>query len=159
MVKSDSWKWYLLVSMVVGVPQNGWFPMEHPNLKWMMTGGTPISGTTSYLRISPWKTMQNHISKILKAGISADLFQNFQNKIHIPRLSQMIPAYPSNQTWPLSQITPANPSPWWRHLKRSSGIRWGVIGLAEPPKRWSNGRIPNRMQRRSRGSFLQPLVS
>ena len=54
--------------------------------------------------------MQKHISKILKAGISADLFQNFQNKIHIPRLSQMIPAYPSNQTWPLSQILPANPS-------------------------------------------------
>ena len=23
---------------------NGWFIMEHPNRKWMMTGGSPISG-------------------------------------------------------------------------------------------------------------------
>ena len=24
--------------------QNGWFIMENPNLKWMITGGTPILG-------------------------------------------------------------------------------------------------------------------
>ena len=27
-----------------GHPQNGWFIRENPDLKWMMTGGTPISG-------------------------------------------------------------------------------------------------------------------
>ena len=27
-----------------GVSKTGWFMMENPNLKWMMTGGTPISG-------------------------------------------------------------------------------------------------------------------
>ena len=25
-------------------PQNGWFIVENPKLKWMMTGSTPISG-------------------------------------------------------------------------------------------------------------------
>ena len=28
----------------MGVPQNGWFIVENPNLKWMITRGTPISG-------------------------------------------------------------------------------------------------------------------
>jgi hypothetical protein len=28
----------------MGVPENGWFIMGHPNLKWMITEGTPISG-------------------------------------------------------------------------------------------------------------------
>ena len=28
----------------MGVPQNGWFVMENPNLKWMITRGTPILG-------------------------------------------------------------------------------------------------------------------
>jgi hypothetical protein len=27
-----------------GVSKNTWFRMENPHLKWMMTGGTPISG-------------------------------------------------------------------------------------------------------------------
>ena len=34
-----------LVSIVMEVTQNGWFWMEHPNIKWMMSGGTPISGS------------------------------------------------------------------------------------------------------------------
>ena len=25
------------------VPQNGWFTLENPNLKWMMTGATPMT--------------------------------------------------------------------------------------------------------------------
>ena len=29
----------------MGVPQNGWFTRENPNLKWMITRGTPISGS------------------------------------------------------------------------------------------------------------------
>ena len=36
--------YYMVVSMWLGVPPNGWFTKENPNLKWMMTGGTPISG-------------------------------------------------------------------------------------------------------------------
>ena len=28
----------------MGVPQNRWYVMENPNLKWMKIGGTPISG-------------------------------------------------------------------------------------------------------------------
>ena len=28
----------------MGVPPNGGFVVKNPNLKWMMTGGTPISG-------------------------------------------------------------------------------------------------------------------
>ena len=28
------------------VPQNGWFIRENPNLKWMITRGTPIYGNT-----------------------------------------------------------------------------------------------------------------
>ena len=28
----------------MGDPQNGWFILENPNPKWMMTGGTPIFG-------------------------------------------------------------------------------------------------------------------
>ena len=31
-------------SIAMGVPQNGWFMMEHPNLSWMITRGSPISG-------------------------------------------------------------------------------------------------------------------
>ena len=34
-----------------GIPkmdQNGWFVMENPNLKWMMTGGSPISGNLDF---------------------------------------------------------------------------------------------------------------
>ena len=30
-----------------GTP-NGWFVVENPNLKWMGTGGTPISGNLHY---------------------------------------------------------------------------------------------------------------
>ena len=33
----------------MGVPQNGWFIMENPKQKWMMTGGIPISGNPQYL--------------------------------------------------------------------------------------------------------------
>ena len=32
------------VSIFMGVPQNGWFIMDNPNLKWMMNRGTRISG-------------------------------------------------------------------------------------------------------------------
>ena len=30
-----------------GTPNNGWFIRENPNLKWMMTGGTPLFQETS----------------------------------------------------------------------------------------------------------------
>ena len=38
-----------------GVPQNFWFITENPNLKWMMTGGTPISGNLQdpFVRTKP----------------------------------------------------------------------------------------------------------
>ena len=33
------------VSIVMWLPPNGWFIMDNPIYKWMITGGTPISGT------------------------------------------------------------------------------------------------------------------
>ena len=33
--------------------QNGWFTMENPNLKWMRTGGIPISGNL-HMWWFPW---------------------------------------------------------------------------------------------------------
>ena len=35
------------ISIVMGVPKDGWFIVENPNLKWMMTGGTPMTQETS----------------------------------------------------------------------------------------------------------------
>ena len=43
--------WYMGVSIVMGNPQNAWFMMENPNLKWMMTRGTPIYGTPPYFQV------------------------------------------------------------------------------------------------------------
>ena len=37
----------------MGVPENGWFIRESPNLKWMMTGGTSISGNLHMRAIYP----------------------------------------------------------------------------------------------------------
>ena len=31
------------VSIAMEVPNNGWFLLENPIYKWMMTGGTPVS--------------------------------------------------------------------------------------------------------------------
>ena len=40
----------------MGVPEDGWFIVENPNLKWMMTGGTPMTQETSILDESTaWK--------------------------------------------------------------------------------------------------------
>ena len=39
----------------IGGTQNGGFIGEHPNLKWMMTGGTPILGNLHTMGIS-WET-------------------------------------------------------------------------------------------------------
>ena len=36
--------WVFCVLKMWGLIQNGWFNMENPHLKWMITGGTPISG-------------------------------------------------------------------------------------------------------------------
>ena len=48
-----------------GTPIVGWFIREHPNLKWMMTGGIPISGNlhlgSKGLRI--WWNMYHLFSK------------------------------------------------------------------------------------------------
>ena len=43
--------WYMGVSIVMGNPQNAWFMMENPNLKWMMTRGTPIYGNPPYFQV------------------------------------------------------------------------------------------------------------
>ena len=41
------------VSIAIGVPQNGWLIRESPNLKWMIHGGTPISGKLHILHPAP----------------------------------------------------------------------------------------------------------
>ena len=33
--------------MVMGVAQNAWFIREHPKVKWMMTGGSPMTQESS----------------------------------------------------------------------------------------------------------------
>jgi hypothetical protein len=35
---------YMEVSQNGGYPITGWFMMDNPKIKWMVTGGTPISG-------------------------------------------------------------------------------------------------------------------
>ena len=36
------------VSIVMGVPTNGWFLLGKILVKWMMTGGSPISGNQHF---------------------------------------------------------------------------------------------------------------
>ena len=50
------------------VPPNGWFIRENPNLKWMRTGGTPMTqetstygGITMIQQWNPHKTNQDEM--------------------------------------------------------------------------------------------------
>jgi len=44
----------------MGIPQNGWFVMENPNLKWMITRGAPITGNLRI--ISSIASKKNNVS-------------------------------------------------------------------------------------------------
>ena len=39
-----AWDFFAKIRWMEEAPSNGCFIMENPNLKWMMTGGTPILG-------------------------------------------------------------------------------------------------------------------
>ena len=59
----------------MGIPRNGWFILDNPNLKWMMTGGTPTLGN---LQISHLTTNRNQKN-------SSKTQQNSSvTRIHIP---------------------------------------------------------------------------
>ena len=45
----------------MGIPKNGWFRMENPNLKWMMTGGTPHD----LGNLKNWRSVHGKIRKLV----------------------------------------------------------------------------------------------
>ena len=47
------------VSIVMGVPQNGWCIMEKILQKWMMTGGSPMTSETSIYPTKSWFSAPN----------------------------------------------------------------------------------------------------
>ena len=89
---------HLGVSIVMGVPPNGWFIMEHPHLKWMRTGGTPVSGKLHFPLSPSQATCHGHcagpggatINDIRqKAGSSSATVERWFPAMGVPKIDDV----------------------------------------------------------------------
>ena len=87
---SDEWpeKGYLRDSIVMGDPQNGWFKWKMP-LKWMMTWGTPIYGTSTWMFIL-LIFLEPRCSDAAVATIMQGIVGNLRRIKHMPQTMRVI---------------------------------------------------------------------
>ena len=119
----------------LGDPQNGWFTMESPNLKWMMTGGYAHVRKANFMGMD----QKSIITPYLDIG-------------ELTSMNQLFPALLGHPEYPAVRLIAIWAEVWtawcWdrRHFKGESlSNAWDLDWhqLRKSPKRWENGSETN----------------